>query len=149
MVSTTFPRPLVLEDLADGTEKHWKLVEPFVCRDKAISVVVPPHFLTDLASIPRFAWPVLDPTNDVAKAAVPHDWFYVTGGFVGPGLPLITRAQADSILYRGLRANGVGYARAQIIWGAVRVGGASSWASNVDARVLLSTRIRVDALGGF
>lgn len=144
-MSTAFPLPLVLENLANGRKDHWRLTEPFVYRDPACMVIVPRGFNNDLASVPRIFWPILDPTNDVTLAAVPHDWLYATRGVVRPWLPAISRAQCDAIFYRALRANGVGYIRAQTMWLAVRAGGVSAWKSGESPATLLTRSAEVEA----
>lgn len=52
-------------------------------------------------------------------AATIHDWLYTYG-------PL-TRRQADDVLYRALRAEGVARWRAWLFWAGVRLGGASRY----------------------
>lgn len=123
-----FPVPMDLRNLSSGCKDHWMTLAPFAYRDADGTLyIVPANFTNDLASVPRVFWGALDPTNDVAPAALVHDWLYATRGVVRPWLPRITRAQVDAILYRALRANGVGYIRARTMWAAVRVGGASAW----------------------
>lgn len=51
------------------------------------------------------------------KAATVHDYLYSWGR--------LTRRQADAVLYRGLRAEGVAAWRAWLFWLGVRLGGAS------------------------
>ena len=41
-------------------------------------IVVPSGFVTDFASIPRIFWSVLSPTDQYGKAALLHDYCYVT-----------------------------------------------------------------------
>ena len=125
---SAFPLPMDLRNLSSGRKDHWMTLAPFAYRDADGALyIVPANFTNDLASVPRVFWGALDPTNDVAPAALVHDWLYATRGVVRPWLPRITRAQADTIFYRALRANGVGYIRARAMWAAVRVGGASAW----------------------
>ena len=123
-----FPLPLDLRNLADGSKEHWVTLAHFAYRDAdATLYIVPAGLRNDLASVPRIFWMEIDPSNDVAPAALVHDWLYATHGVVRPWLPQISRAQADAVLYRALRANGVGMFRARAMWAAVRVGGASAW----------------------
>lgn len=52
-------------------------------------------------------------------AATVHDWLYTTGQ--------ISRKEADAVLYRALRAEGVARWRAWIFWIGVRVGGSTHY----------------------
>lgn len=52
-------------------------------------------------------------------AATMHDWRYTTGG--------VTRKEADAVLYRALRAEGVARWRAWLPWAGVRIGGAKQY----------------------
>ena len=107
---TAFPLPMDLRNLADGRQDHWQTLAPFVFQDGSTLYVVPANFGNDLASVPRMFWGVIDPSNDVAPAALVHDWLYASRGLVRPWLPKISRAQADAVFRRALRANGVGSA---------------------------------------
>jgi len=83
--------------------------------------VVPRGFKTDLASIPRFMWPVFSPGDyDVIAPAVLHDWHYCCSKEVD-------RLKADDIFYYGLRWHGMGMFKALMYYFAVRLGGASSY----------------------
>lgn len=44
-------------------------------------LTVPEEFITDFASIPKVFWPILSPLDEYAKAAVLHDFMYVTGPY--------------------------------------------------------------------
>lgn len=127
-MSESFPLPLDLRNLADGSKEHWVTLSHFAYRDQDGTLyIVPSGFRNDLASVPQMFWPVIDPTNDVGPGSLVHDWLYATRGVVRPWLPVISRAKADAIFYRALRANGVGWWKAQTMWSAVRVGGAKAW----------------------
>ncbi|WP_431482121.1 DUF1353 domain-containing protein [Pseudomonas gorinensis] len=83
-------------------------------------ITVPAGFRTDFASIQFLhniflfvLYALLAGYGNYA--ATVHDWLYTTG-------PL-TRKQADAVLYRGLRAEGVARWRAWLFWAGVRIGG--------------------------
>lgn len=80
-------------------------------------------FLTDLASIPRLVSGMLPPDGPWAKAAVVHDYLYVTRGIGGR----YDRKRADDILKEAMAVLGVPAWKRQVIWMAVRVGGAGGW----------------------
>lgn len=99
------------------------------------TITVPPGFQTDLASVPRWAWVLIPPDGPWVKGAVVHDYLYATAGTGSVwGRPSshtrdapYNRAEADWILRDALQNRGVGWFHRNIIWLAVRVGGARSW----------------------
>lgn len=78
---------------------------------------IPAGFETDLASIPKIAWPVMAPAHSsLIRPAIVHDWFYrKTCQF--------TRFQTDLIFYHMLRNDGVSHFRASMMYYAVRAFG--------------------------
>lgn len=101
----------------------------------ADEITVPAGFVTDLASIPRWAWTVLPPDGPWVKGAIIHDYLYSTGGtgvWFGRA-PTLTRArpysrrEADLILREAMENRGVGPLRRTLFYAAVRLGGASGW----------------------
>lgn len=143
-----FPLPLDLRNLADGSKEHWVTLAPFAFRDASDETlyIVPAGMRNDLASVPRIFWTEIDPCNDVALGAIVHDWLYATRGVVRPWLPQIARAQADAVLYRALRANGVGWVRAQAMWAAVRIGGASAWRTGSSIAYMFHSHVELAVL---
>lgn len=98
-------------------------------------ITVRPGFVTDLASIPRWASIILPQDGPWVKAAIIHDYLYATGG-TGQwknGPVTITRPtpysreEADRILLQGMENRGVDVVRRTIIYLAVRVGGVFGW----------------------
>jgi uncharacterized protein DUF1353 len=75
---------------------------------------IPAGFETDLASIPKIAWPYMSPAHSsLIRAAIVHDWFYrKTCDF--------NRYETDLIFYHMLRNDGISYMRASIMYYAVR-----------------------------
>jgi Protein of unknown function (DUF1353) len=84
----------------------------FVINDREFTI--PANFETDLASIPKIAWPIMAPAHSsLIRAAIVHDWFYrKTCDF--------TRQETDLIFYHILRNDGVSVIRASIMYYAVR-----------------------------
>lgn len=76
---------------------------------------IPANFETDLASIPKIAWPIMAPAHSsLIRPAIVHDWFYrKTCDF--------TRFQTDIIFYHMLRNDGVSLFRASVMYYAVRL----------------------------
>jgi hypothetical protein len=98
-------------------------------------ITVPAGFVTDLASIPRWAWILMPPDGPWVKAAIIHDYLYATGGTgqwkshptsIAPPRSY-TRREADQILREAMENRGVGAFKRTIIYLAVRIGGAGGW----------------------
>jgi hypothetical protein len=115
----------------------WGLHDPLTYRPSNAehAITVRPGFVTDLVSVPRFAWSVMPPDGPAVKAAVIHDFLYATRGTgawkrhpSGVARPEpYSRAEADWILRDALKNRGVGVIRRNIIWAAVRMFGARGW----------------------
>jgi hypothetical protein len=122
-----------------GGRSLWGVEKPISYRPAGTTdeITVPAGFVTDLASIPRWAWTILPPDGPWVKAAVIHDFLYQTKGTgVWKGHPSgdtrptpYTRAQADGILREAMEDRQVGPVARNIIWAAVRVGGGGGWGS--------------------
>jgi hypothetical protein len=106
------------------------------------AISVPPGFITDLASIPRWAWIILPPDGPWVKAAIIHDYLYETSGSgiwnsrlssITP-VRAFTRAEADAVLREAMQNRGVGPIRRTIIYLAVRVGGWAGWGPSKKRR---------------
>jgi Protein of unknown function (DUF1353) len=87
-------------------------------------IVVPPGFITDMASTPSALWSDLPPWGKYGPAAVVHDFLYASG--IG------TREQADNVLREAMQDLGVDWRRAELIFDGVRIGGQHAW--DQDAR---------------
>ena len=90
------------------------------------TVVVPPGFKTDLASIPQVLWNVLPPVGQYDRAAVIHDYLYKFPGTV-------SRVDADAVLNEAMDVLGVGRVKRWIIYAGVRVGGWKPWGAYREA----------------
>jgi hypothetical protein len=121
-----------------GGRSLWGLQRPlgYCPFGGADTVTVPPGFVTDLASIPRWAWTLLPPDGPWVKAAVIHDFLYATQGtgVAWPKRPSgnsraapYSRREADDILRDAMQDRGVDAARRFVIWAAVRLGGGRGW----------------------
>ena len=90
------------------------------------TITVPAGFVTDFASIKvlhnAFLFVLFALVSGYGNyAATVHDWLYEHGS--------MTRKQADAVLYRALRAEGVARWRAWLFWAGVRIGGAKQYNS--------------------
>lgn len=109
----------------------WLLLEDFAYFDadfppNGAFIEMPKGFITDFASVPRILWNLLPPTGKYGKAAVVHDFLYVTGRV---GEIRVTRSYADGVFRDAMEDLGVGKVRRTLMWLAVRVGGGRAWDS--------------------
>lgn len=121
----------------------WGLHDPLTYRpsNDQFDITVPPGFVTDLTSIPRWAWILLPPDGPWLKGAIIHDFLYATSGAGiwkshasgNTRAEPYTRAEADWILRDALENRGVDVIRRNIIWAAVRIGGGGGWGKD-DSR---------------
>lgn len=118
---TSFTTPIRVEALEDGY--HWKLLEAFVYDIGELggsdNITVPAGFVTDMGSVPRFLWGLVDPWGRASKAFLIHDYLYSTHER--------SRLVSDAILLEGMEVLGVNWFKRNIIYRAVRIGGIFSW----------------------
>lgn len=104
----------------------WVLMAPLVYRAAAGDVIeIPAGFITDLASIPRPFWPIVPVNGRHRAAAILHDYLYVTQH--------ATRAAADALFLEAMARTGVRWTQRQVMYAAVRLGGAIAWARSRHA----------------
>lgn len=90
----------------------WELLGPIIYQGEFQQFTVPAGFKTDFASVPRvFIW-LVPPYGLYTKAAILHDYLYVT--------KKVSRADADGIFRRSMRELGVSCLRRWLMWAAVR-----------------------------
>ena len=110
----------------DQIDRHtFTLLADLVLADDDERVItVPAGYTTDFASIKilhnAFLFILFALVSGYGNyAATVHDWLYEHGS--------LTREQADAVLYRALRAEGVARWRAWLFWTGVRLGGAKQY----------------------
>ena len=110
----------------DQTDRRtYTLIDDLVLADEEQrTIIVPAGFITDFASIKvlhnAFLFVLFALVSGYGNyAATVHDWLYEHGS--------MTRKQADAVLYRALRAEGVARWRAWLFWAGVRIGGAKQY----------------------
>jgi hypothetical protein len=113
-----FPLPLKGAYIGGG---KWKLTEPFEYRDNPLVITVPVGFITDGASIPRFAWGLIGSpwSGRYSRAAVVHDW-----GYFKQAMPRLT---VDRIFLQGMRILGVPRWKRILMYAAVRAFAWKPW----------------------
>lgn len=91
------------------------------------TIIVPAGFVTDFASIKvlhnAFLFVLFALVSGYGNyAATVHDWLYENGE--------LSRKEADAVLYRALRAEGVARWRAWLMYVGVRLGGAKQYTAH-------------------
>lgn len=120
-----FPKFLVLQRTAP---RKAVLLKPFTFVSPSQGrITVERGFDTDYASIPRPFWAIYPPDGSYTEAAVIHDWLY----WYQP----MERSEADTVFLEGMEELGVPWARRQLIYRSVRLGGWMAWNSNRRKRL--------------
>lgn len=99
---------------------QWRLTRPLEYAGAREGFTVPADFVTDFASVPSFLWSIFPPSGRHTRAAVLHDWLYVSGA--------TSRADADGLFRRAMKELGVAGWRRWAMWAAVRLFGGPLWA---------------------
>lgn len=106
------------EFLPDGY--HWRLLKRVELLDARLGYIcVPAKFVTDMGSIPRIFWNVLPPIGPASLGFVVHDYLYAT--------QTCSRAAADGVLFRAMKATKTHWAAYWLIYLGVRIGGWYAW----------------------
>lgn len=106
-----------------GPGFRFRLEEEFRIVERSVCINIPAGFIFDAASVPRFFWAGISPTELGIVAPLVHDWLYRTGGQYGA----LSRSQADQIFLDHMKAEGVSAWRRWAAYAAVRIGGGGSW----------------------
>lgn len=118
---SSFTTPIRIETLDDGY--RWKLLEAFVYHVGELggpdNIIVPAGFVTDMGSVPRIFWGIVDPWGKASKAFLIHDWLYETKER--------SRLVSDAILLEGMEVLGVNWFKRWLIYHGVRAGGWMAW----------------------
>lgn len=118
---SSFTTPIRVEASESG--RSWKLLEEFVYDVGELggndSIKVPVGFVTDMGSVPRLFWSIIDPWGPPAKAFIIHDYLYHTQER--------SRLVSDAILLEGMEVLGVNRFKRWLIYRGVRLGGWVAW----------------------
>ena len=99
------------------TELKWQVGET------QRKVIIPPGFVSDGASVPKFLWPLgLVPYGAHGRAAIVHDYMYWS--------QKCSRKQADNIMLIAMKESGVSIFTQFILTAGVRLFGWSAWKEN-------------------
>lgn len=123
----TFLSTLKTEQIGKWTHN---LLDDLIFEDEELgTVTVPKGFTTDFASIRSlhniFLFILYALTSGYGNyAGTVHDFLYTTHSTNSKD---VSRKQADDVLYRALRAEGVAKWRAWLFWAGVRIGGKKAY----------------------
>lgn len=123
----TFLSTLKTEQIGKWTHN---LLDDLIFEDEKLgTVIVPSGFTTDFASIKvlhnAFLFIFFALVSGYGNyAATVHDYIYSTHSLNNFA---VTRKDADEVLYRALRAEGVARWRAWLFWAGVRLGGGKAY----------------------
>ena len=121
----SFLTPLVVEVMESG--KQFRLHHEFTYtwhRAFDVKITVPVGFVTDFASIPRFARVIIPKLGKYTKAAVVHDFIYQAKS--GKAL-FFDRRGVDHVFRDAMADLGVVKWKRMLMYWAVRIGGAFAW----------------------
>jgi len=97
---SSFTQPLSLTVATNGWSTDRELIYEIGRKGSGLCIFVPVGFVTDLASVPRFAWMIFAPSDaQYAAAAVLHDFLCTSPGF--------NRRMADCIFVEALEVLGI------------------------------------------
>jgi hypothetical protein len=121
-----FPAQPVYTPLVDDNKVVNRVVldEDFLFQVDDKDYWLPKGYWSDGASIPRLVWSIIGSPfePDLIGPAFAHDGLY--------SVHVLTRAQADNVLFYGLKQNGVNTIRSHVIWGAVRSCAWCAWGNS-------------------
>ena len=105
---------------------RWALALPLVYETHAGElIIVPPDFITDLASIPWLARTIVPHNRGERMPAVVHDFLFV--------IQDRTRAEADGIMRQAMLDTEVGWYARSMIGAGLRLGSWLPWRRNARA----------------
>lgn len=119
----SFLTPLDVRVMDSG--KRFMVLHQFTYRWQGFKITVPVGFITDFASIPRFARWLLPKLGKYNKAAVIHDYLYQCNDVIGS--LAYHRRISDKVFRDGMKETGVAKWQYTVMYWAVRIGGWASW----------------------
>lgn len=102
-----------------------------------VAILVPPHFVTDFASVPAaFRW-LVPQDGPYSAAAVIHDWLYsIAAPPKRPPQFRKERFRADRIFFEAMRTSGVNVFKNSVLYRAARLFGAGGFGALDELRFL-------------
>lgn len=113
---------IVTRQLRSNNCRDFELLEPIVyITNGAVEIEVPAGFVTDHASIPRFAWIWLPPYGRWSPAAVVHDYLCKRHAADDAHPAAHSRADCDKVFLEALRSLDVKLTDRIVMWLSVRM----------------------------
>lgn len=113
-----FRNSQVIMQPVDGHPHQYRILRPLVfITSEGDAIRVPPGFVTDLASVPRFFWRILPPFGRYTAASVVHDYLCVTAA----DSVRVTYEYADRIFLEAMEALHVPRWKRWVMYRAVRL----------------------------
>lgn len=100
----------------------YKFPDSFYINELKVKIVIPKGFVTDFASVPRFAWNIIPPYGEYKKEAVLHDYLYATG--------LFPKKIADKLFLISMKEAGVSYWKRNSMYLSVKLFGGTAWSNH-------------------
>jgi len=127
------PNSVYAHSLENGL---WELTHKYECVVDGTEIDAPEGFLTDFASVPRFARSFIDPAHPhILRAAILHDFLYqnhIRFQF--------SRREADVVLRDGMAVCGATLMERMVVYYAVRLAGWHPWNRHETRPNLLAMR---------
>lgn len=102
-----------------------------------VAIIVPPHFVTDHASVPYVARWIVNQTGRHSAASVLHDWLYTVAEPPADQTQFRKeRFRADRIFLEAMRTSGVGLVRRSLLYRAARLAGAHGFGAPSELRFI-------------
>lgn len=134
------PVPFVIERRQKGAGNYVirsGLIYIHVRSRPHVAVIVPPHYVTDHASVPAFLRGVIPQSGAHSAAAVLHDWLYTVAE--PPKRPARfhqERLRADRMFLEAMRTSGVSAARRSALYRGARLFGARGFGAVSELRFI-------------
>ncbi len=102
-----------------------------------VAIVVPPHFVTDFASVPAAIRRLVPQKGPYSAAAVIHDWLYsIAEPPARPSQLRKERFRADRIFLEAMRTSGVNGFKLSILYRSARLFGAGGFGAIDELRFI-------------
>lgn len=134
------PVPFMIERRQKGSKNfvvRSGLVFIHVKSKPNVAVIVPPHFVTDHASVPAILRGLVPQSGAHSAAAVIHDWLYTVAEPPARAAAFRKgRFRADRIFLEAMRASGVGNPARSLLYRGARLFGAMGYGAASELRFI-------------
>lgn len=134
------PVPFEIERLFKGSKNYVLrsgLIYLHLNTKPHYAIVVPPHYVTDHASVPVGARWIVAQRGDHSAGAVVHDWLYSVGERSEVSSEFRkSRKKADVIFRDAMKASDVGFLKRRILYRSARLAGAVGYGNVEELRFI-------------